>query len=197
MRLTRGYWIALLIAALNIAVMLCFPPYDYVSLRHGNVPTFDGFFFRFQVHSSRQINSNFLILEIIVVLVNLAIAWLLIGARSAPSRPVRLVNRAQKWLLLAVAINLTAMLLFPPFENFMAVTKAAIPSFEGFFFVFGNNSQRQIVTALLYLEVMVLLVNAGLLWLFLRDSDSDEMSPERMAELARGIQLAQKRQQSL
>ena len=106
-----------------------------------------------------------------------------------------MINRAQKWLLLAVAINLTAMLLFPPFENFMAITKAAIPSFEGFFFVFGNNSQRQIVTALLYLEVMVLLVNAGLLWIFLRDTNGDDISTERMAELARGIQLAQKRQQ--
>ena len=195
MRLTRGHWIALLVATLNVVAMVCFPPYDYVSLSHGNVPTFDGFFFRFQEHPNRQLNSNFLILELIVVLVNFGIAWLLVGARVAPAKPVRMINRAQKWLLLAVAINLTAMLLFPPFENFMAITKAAIPSFEGFFFVFGNNSQRQIVTALLYLEVMVLLVNAGLLWIFLRDTNGDDISTERMAELARGIQLAQKRQQ--
>ena len=104
--------------------------------------------------------------NVIALLINFAIAVLLLQ-RPAPDRPRR-SNRAQRWLLAAVGVNLVLMLLFPPFENFIAVSQAALPTFEGFYFVFGDNRQRQIVMPILYLEVTLLLINAGLLWLFLK-----------------------------
>jgi hypothetical protein len=35
--------IALAVAVANLALFMMFPPYDYVSLQYGNIPTFDGF----------------------------------------------------------------------------------------------------------------------------------------------------------
>jgi hypothetical protein len=71
------------------------------------------------------------------------------------------------WLM---AINLVLILLFPPFENYYAITKAVVPSFDGFYFLFDDNAQRQIVTTLLYLEVALVLINGGLLWLLFRQA---------------------------
>lgn len=187
----------MLVAVANLALIWLFPPYDYVSAFHGNVPTFNGFFFRFSETHNRQINTNFLTLELIVVLINLGIAWLLVGKPSALNGPQQRVNRGQRMLLAAVGANLVLLLLFPPFENFGTISKALLPSFEGFYFIFGNNSQRLIVTPLLYLEVTLVLINAGLLWLFLRDKPVGPISQQRIGELVRDVQRAQARNQSL
>jgi hypothetical protein len=71
--------------------------------------------------------------------------------------------------------------LFPPFENFAAITKAALPTFEGFHFIFGDNPMRQIVTSILYIEVALILVNGALLWLLFRDKTTDEIAAEQRA----------------
>jgi hypothetical protein len=195
--MNQGRIFALLVAIANLALIWLFPPYDYVSALQGNVPTFDGFFFRFAESNNRLINTNFLTLELIVVLINLGIAWLLIRNPTALDNAQQRVNRGQRMLLAAVGANLILLLLFPPFENFVAISKAVLPSFEGFYFIFGNNSQRLIVTPLLYLEVTLVLINAGLLWLFLRDKPVDPISSTRLGELARDVQRAQSRVQSL
>ena len=41
----RQQQIALLAAAINLVLVLLFPPYDYMSMQRGNIPTFDGFYF--------------------------------------------------------------------------------------------------------------------------------------------------------
>ena len=119
---------ALAIAALNVALVLLFPPHDYVSLQHGNIPTFAGFYWAFAARANSVVNGDFLALEVIVVLINAAIAWLLL--RGPWSGPVagRGVTRMQRGVLWMVAINLMLMLLFPPFENYSAITKAVIPT---------------------------------------------------------------------
>ena len=190
--MTRARALAVAFTLVNLVVLLLFPPYDYRSIQFGNVPTFDGFLFALGHHPNHVLNGSFLALEIIVVLLNLAIAWLLIGRRAAASAGLK-VNRAQRGLLVVVAMNLLLMLLFPPFENYLAISKAALPTFEGFYFIFGDNSQRQIVTTILYLEIMVVLVNAGLLWLLLRDKSEGEQESERLAALASEMARAQKR----
>jgi hypothetical protein len=165
--LTKPRKIALGVLFVNLLLIGFFPPYDYVAMHQANVPTFEGFRFVFSNTTGRLLNSSFLWLELAVLLINFLIAWLLLG----PVTPSGLIkaNRAQRLLLIAVALNLTILLLFPPFENFTAITKAVLPSFEGFYFVFSDNSKRQIVTPILFLEVAVVLINAALLWLFLRD----------------------------
>jgi len=50
--------IALAVAVVNLALLMVFPPYDYVSLERGNIPTFDGFYYAFGAHPNRLINAN-------------------------------------------------------------------------------------------------------------------------------------------
>lgn len=184
--------IALAIAVANLLLLLIFPPYDYLSLDRGNIPTFDGFYFAFGPHLNRIVNANFLVLEIIVVLINAGIAVLLLRNPAVRQRQRVGGNRRQKAVLALVAINLVLMLLFPPFEYFSAITKAALPTFEGFYFLFGDNSQRQLVTPILYIEVALVLINGGLLWLLFKDKSAEEVSAAQVRAMAQGIRAAQK-----
>jgi heme/copper-type cytochrome/quinol oxidase subunit 2 len=185
--------ITVAVAVVNILLLLLFPPYDYVSLERSGIPTFDGFYFAFESHHNRIANANFLTLEIIVVLINACIAMLLL--RNAPLRKRQRPggNRRQRVLLALVAINLVLIMLFPPFEFFSAITKAALPTFEGFYFVFADNSQRQLVTPILYIEVALIIINGGLLWLLFKDKGPGEASAEQVRALAQRVRAEQKK----
>lgn len=183
--------IALLLAAANLALVLIFPPYDYVSQLLGNVPTFDGFHFAFAAHPNSVVNANFLALEVIVILINACIAMLLLRTPPALQRPGG--NRRQRAVLALVAINLVLILLFPPFEIFSAISKAVLPTFEGFYFVFGDNSLRQIVTSILYLEVALVTINGALLWLLFRDKTTEEIAAEQARALAQQVRAARRK----
>lgn len=184
--MNRQQLIAISIAAANLLLLLLFPPYDYVGLKHGNVPTFDGFYFALAGHANRVVNINFLTLEVIVLLVNAAIAWLLLRerplGRGAPGG-----NRYQRSVLGLVAVNLVLIVLFPPFENYVAVSQAALPTFEAFYFVFGDNSQRQLVTSILYLEFVAVLVNGAILWMLLKDRGQEQLSADEIRQLAEKV----------
>ena len=62
-----------------------------------------------------------------------------------------------------------------------------VPSFGGFYVLFDYNAQRQIVTTLLYLEVALVLINGGLLWLFFAKREKDPLSAEEMRALAESL----------
>ena len=185
--------IALLFAAANLLLALLFPPYDYVSMLIGNIPTFDGFYFVFAGEPHRVINTSFLALEIIAILISACIAFLLL--RTVPATQVNQSggNRKQRVVLGLVAINLILVLLFPPFEYFSAITKAALPTFEGFYFVFGHNEMQQMVTSILYIEVALVIINGALLWLLFKDKTPDEASAEQVLALAQRVRTAQKK----
>lgn len=185
--------IALAVAVANLALLMIFPPYDYISLERGNIPTFDGFYFAFGAHPNRVNNANFLALELIVVVINAGIAMLLLRDPPMQARRSPGGNRRQRIVLTLVAVNLVLILLFPPFEYFSAITKAALPTFEGFYFLFGDNAQRQLVTAILYIEVVLVVINGGLLWLLFKDKTLDEVSAEQARDLARRIRATQKK----
>lgn len=177
--MTRYQAVTLIAAAANLLLMLLFPPYDYQGYAQSNVPTFDGFLFVFGDHPNRALNDNFLTIEMFTVLINAAIAWLLLRDRPQPGRKLG----AQNLVLLAVALNLLLALLFPPFENYYALTKAVLPSFDGFYFVFDDNSRRVIVAPILWLEIIFILVNGAMLWLLLRKGSPQQMTAaERFAQ---------------
>jgi len=170
--------VTLLVAAINMSLMLLFPPYDYVSA-HNNVPNFDGFLFAFGDYPSRTLNHDFLFIEIFTVLVNTVIAWLLLGERA---RLRRRLDR-QNLVLLGVALNLLLALLFPPFQDHYVASKALLPSFDGFYFVFGDNSARVMVAAMLWFEVIFILINGVILWLLFCQPGPRELSAaERFAQ---------------
>ena len=183
----------MLFAAANLVLVGLFPPYDYVSMLLGNVPTFDGFYFVLAREPHQQVNFSFLTLEIIVVLTNACIAFLML--RSNPRTGVKSAvgNSRQRATLGLVGINLVLVVLFPPFENISAITKAALPTFEGFYFILGDNPMRQIVTPILYIETALILINGALLWLVFRDKTQSELARDQMNDLARKAKNATKR----
>lgn len=183
-------WAVGMVAMANLLLILAFPPYDYVSLQRGNVPTFSGFHFFLDTHVQYRLNSDFLALEVLVTLISAAIGLLLLGGnRPAGSPPITTPQKAVMWLVL---INLFAALLFPPFENYLSISKATLPSFEGFYFVFGDNSRRQLVAPLLYLEIALILINGGLLWLLFCGKKKEKLTAEEIRSLARRLQSASK-----
>jgi hypothetical protein len=172
--MNKYQWITLIAAVVNLALVWVFPPLDYVSATRNNVPTFDGFHLRFSdIGPNMRINDTFLQLEYFVILLNAAIAWMLLKTRAAGKEGARKRTDWQRIVMIGVGINLLLALLFPPMENFYAVSKATLPSFDGFFFIFGDIGARTIVTQLLYLEVMFILGNGAMLWLLFRKTKDD------------------------
>ena len=188
--MNRQQAIALWVAAANLVLVLAFPPYDYISLAQGYVPTFGGFHFVGSAPPNSLLNHHFLALEEVVILINAGIAWLLLGAKSAESG--RRISRGQRVVLGLMAVNLVLILLFPPFENYYAITQAVLPSFDGFYFLFDDNAQRQIVSSLLYLEAAIVLINGGLLWLLFADRRDDDLTAEEKRALAKALRDRQR-----
>ncbi len=177
--MNRYQFAALLVAGINLLLILLFPPYDYIGYTHNNVPNFDGFLFVFDVHAGRRINENFLAIEVITVLINAMVAWMLLSARV---RLRRLPDR-QKLVLLGVGLNLLLALLFPPFQDYYTGSRALLPSFDGFYFLFADNSSRVLITPMLWLEVLFILVNGAMLWLlFCKPGPRELNSAEQFAQ---------------
>ena len=122
-------------------------------------------------------------LETIVLLVNAAIAWLLLRDRPAGAGSRRRAG-FQNAVLVITAVNLIVMLLFPPFESVFAVTNAALPNFEGFYFIFSQKPSHTIVTTVLYIEVIFILVNGCLFWLIFKERKPGHLSAAQLQALS-------------
>ena len=93
-------------------------------------------------------------------------------------------------VLFGVGINLLLALLFPPMENYYAVTRAVLPSFDGFYFLFVEHGTYTIVTAILYIEVFIIMVNGTLLYLLFRNTRPVELSADERAAMVDQLQQA-------
>ncbi len=184
--MNRNQQIAVGVGLCNFVLLLLFPPFDSLSLTDANALIFAGFNFAFARSAHEAINTDVLFLENVVLLVNIGIAWLLL--RDTPDKKGQSgFLTAQNGVLLVVAVNLIVILLFPPFEFVYAVTKATIPTFQGFYFIFSAGPMMTIITPILYLEVMFVLFNGGLLWLFFRKKKEPELSPQEAMLLMQRI----------
>lgn len=178
--------IALGLGMVNLALIWLFPPFDSFSFIDTKALVFAGFHFRFTHAANEVINSDVLFLEIVVLLVNVAVAWLLL-------RDVKNINRSRKRfnypnaILLVMAVNLIIILLFPPFQFFYALTGALLPSFQGFYFIFMAGPMLTIVTPVLYLEVVFVLFNGAALWLLFNRVKEYELSPKEALEAMRKL----------
>jgi len=121
-----------------------------------------------------------------VLLVNVGVAWLL-------SRETRRTFGAKRnfiyrnAILLAIAANLTVILLFPPFEYFNAITRAPLPIFQGFYFVFSAGPMLTAVTLILYLEVMFILLNGAVMWLIFRKDNTGKLPLQKAMQSIRKL----------
>jgi len=179
----RNQIIALAAAIANLIALLLFPPFDQHSIASAKVPVFVGFNFVFSPLPYSQVNTSVLVLEVIVLLVNTGVAWLLL--RDTP--PVATQPRRigfQKAVLVVTGVNLLIMVLFPPFESVFAVTNAALPNFEGFYFIFSQKPNHTIVTTVLYIEVIFILINGALFWLIFKERRTKRLTPEQIRALS-------------
>lgn len=175
--LRAGRFVLLALIVGNLGLVLAFPPCDYLALAHHGLPTFDGFYPAFAIPVNRRINQDFLSLEILVILINGCLGWLLANHASGP----RAYSRLTRGLIVCLVLNLTLIMLFPPFSDYRSLSRTFIPSFEGFYFVFGDNTHRRLVDEVLYIEIAMLLANAALVWLIVRESNfqQDLLEPKR------------------
>ncbi len=184
--MSRAQKSLLAMTVLNLALILLFPPFDDYSVTSNDIAIFGGFRFILNSTPNAALNRSFLFLEIAVVLINAAIFWLISLENS--SRQEKNKFNYRKATLILVAANLIAILLFPPFEYISNMSRAAIPSFEGFYFLFTRPPYRVIVTPILWLEVIFILINGALLLLAFREKrvlrdDSEAKAAELMARL--------------
>ena len=184
--MNRKQKIALWVGLVNLAVMLLFPPFDSFPFTDPESLVFAGFQFAFSAESNEVINQDVLFLEIVVLLVNVGVSWLLLRDARHMLVTERHLNY-QNAILLMVAANLTVILLFPPFEYVYAITNAVLPTFQGFYFIFSAGPMLTIVAPILYLEVMFVLFNGAVLWLLFRNKKERELTPQEAMELMREI----------
>jgi hypothetical protein len=180
--MNKNQALALIVAAANLCLILLFPPFDAFSVSNSRLPVFSGFEYYPRQTANMVVNQSLLYLEIIVVLVNACIALLLLRTRKVEVRRRRL--SLQNATLIFVSLNLIVILLFPPFESVYAMTNAALPTFEGFYFIFARQPNHVVVTTILYLEVFLLLVNGALFWLIFRDRPAAAITPEEAMKVA-------------
>lgn len=83
-----------------------------------------------------------------------------------------MMNQRQKSTLLIATANIVLMLLFPPFDAY-SIANSSIPIFAGFHFAFGKGGNEAVNSSVLFLEVTVVLINAGIAWLLLQDRKMD------------------------
>lgn len=174
--------ITLWVGLFNFFFLLLFPPFDSLSIAGANTLVFAGFDFVFSHSPTEAINTDVLFLEMVVLLVNMGIAWLLL--RDTKKVPVsqRKIN-VQNGVLIVVAINLILILLFPPFENVVDFRSPTMSEFQGFYFIFSADPMHAIISSVLYEEVVFVLFNGALVWLFFRDEKPKELAPKEQMEL--------------
>jgi hypothetical protein len=148
-------------AVLNFALLLLFPPFDRFPLGRGT-STFDAFYPLFAAPPTGVINTGLLYIEIMVVSLNAALGWLMMqGVPENPVRPRVRWQSALQWLVIA---DLLLILLFPPFEV-RPLSPLGMNSFDGFRFAPTGSVQQGIFLPLLFLELLLLAVNAAAFWL--------------------------------
>lgn len=163
-----------------------FPPFDSFSFTDTKALIFAGFHFRFARAANEAVNGDMLFLEIVVLLVNIGVAWLLLRDEKDKTGTRGYFNY-QNAILLVMAANLTVIILFPPFQLYYAVTSALLPTFEGFYFIFLAGPMLTIVTPILYLEVIFVLFNGSILWLLFNRVKEHDLTPQEAAELMRKL----------
>lgn len=166
--MNRHQLILLGVAASNAVLILLFPPFDSLAIGRG-ISTFDAFYFVFDRHANKVVNTDLLLMIIGWLALNASAGFLLLrdGTR-------RFGISARNAVLLFGAINLALILLFPPFENYASMNRLSGTYFDGFYFVFGDKWQRRFFIPLLYLEVLWVLVNTSILWLAFRPKQGDK-----------------------
>ncbi|MBI4989927.1 MAG: hypothetical protein HZC23_14020 [Rhodocyclales bacterium] len=178
--------IVVIVAAVNIALMLLFPPFLDNPIRRGVFPSFEGFYPLVSAYGVKRIHSELLTLQIMFVVINGLIAWLVLDRQSAKGDLPEF--RYMRAIGIFLAANLALLLAFPPFETYASMVKYEAPGFDSFYFVAGDKRHRNIFIPLLYLEVTLVVINTLVVWLLFNTVRRAEVfAKERILELAQAL----------
>ena len=149
-------------AVANVLVLFLFPPNDVIAFGRG-AQMFDAFYPMFAAPPNRVINGDVLYILAFAVLINAALAWLLLaGPKGRPDQPR---VDAQMTVIVFGIVNVALALLFPPMEAFPFAQRITVGTFDGFYFAFGDKARRSLFVPLLYMEVIYVVANACAFWL--------------------------------
>ena len=155
--------VVVIVAAVNIALMLLFPPFLDNPIRRGVLPNFEGFYPLFSAYGVKRIHNELLTLQVMFVVINGLIAWLVLDRQTGKGDlPEFRYTRA---IGIFLAANLALLLAFPPFESYASLVKYEAPSFDSFYFVLGDKRHRNFFIPLLYLEIILLVINGLQGWM--------------------------------
>lgn len=178
--------VVVIVAAVNVALMLLFPPFLDNPIRRGALPGFDGFYPLLTNLGNKRIHNPLLTMEVLFVAINALIAWLLLDRKAAQGQQPEV--RYMRAIGLFAAANLAVLLCFPPFETYSSLLKNEPTGFDGFYFIAGDKRHRNFFVPLLYLEVTLVVINALAIWLFFNTvRRADLLAKERILELARSL----------
>lgn len=178
--------LVVIVAVIDVLVMLLFPPFNDRSLARGMPESFDGFYPVMSALGERPVNSALLSLQLFFVTINGLAAWLVLQTKKHhEDLPVFAYAQGIAWF---ITVNLAIVFLFPPFEPYQSLQRNAGPTFDSFYFVFGDRSKRPIYEPLLHLEVIFIVVNAMALWLlFNAVKRNDDAAREKILHLAEAL----------
>lgn len=190
--------IVVIMMAINVALMLLFPPFLDAPLARSSLPSFEGYYPIVSGLGFRRIHNGLLTMQVLFVVINGLIAWLLLDRRTRHGDlPEFAYARA---IGLFVAGNLALIFMFPPFESYSSLLRYEAPAFDGFYFVAGDKRHRNFFIPLLYMEIILIVINALVAWLLfntVRRADlaarekiiemAQSLAPEQVAELTRTL----------
>jgi hypothetical protein len=149
--------VVLVLAAANVLLMVLFPPYLDQPLARSSLPEFAGFLPVFDPGERHRLHADLLWLQLAWVGANALAGWLATGG-DRPRHP-------GAGVMLFGLFNLAVILLFPPFETYSLLAQRLPPSFDGFYFAFGDRTRRALYAPMLHLQLIVLAANVLAAWL--------------------------------
>ena len=166
--------VVIVVGLMNILIVLLFPPFASQSLAKVILPSFDGFYPLFSQLGKKPIFTALLSLELMFIGINILGAWIALQKNnSSHSFPDFSFKKAIAWFTVG---NLLVLFSFPPFETYQTLLRFDAGGFDSFYFIFGRRSQPPIFWPLLYLECLLVVINAlGFILLFsvVRASDDE------------------------
>lgn len=155
--------LVMIVALIDALIMILFPPFNSQPLARSMPDSFDGYYPLLSALGNKPINTPLLTLQLMFVGANALAAWLVLQTKvHHQDIPTFRYVEGIGWF---VALNLTLIFLFPPFEPYQSLQKNAGSTFDSFYFVLGDRSKRPFYIPLLQLEVMWVMINALAFWL--------------------------------
>lgn len=178
--------LVIIVAAINVLIMVLFPPFTSQPLSRGMLPSFDGFYPLFSQLGHKPLYKELLTLQLMFVVINTLTAWLVLQSKKHhDDTPEFAFTQGIFWF---IAINLLVIFAFPPFEPYQTLVRSDGSSFDSFYFIFGDRSKRPFFVPLLYLECVFVVINGlALLLLFNAVKRSDDATRQKILALTENL----------